>query len=288
MYTERSRSMRDIGPVMAQELLKCNTFPGQRRLRPWWVEAMVKMHNAGELRRCDIGMAHMNGDKILVNGQHTLTAIVQSKDAFPCVVVDYDCHDDQDLWKLYGSFDTHLKRSQGDILHAAQGSFKYPELRDLPGHLLSTCMGALVMLRGQDSEPLFATPVGMTPAEKVGLLETHLDAVIFISEVWRVGKPNLMTVPAAAAAINMYRRDEKAASAFWKRTLDGVGLLGTDPEYRLRETLLSYSMSKTGAGGWPRFRMIYVACAQWWNSSRTGISRKRARSRNINEVPEII
>lgn len=107
-------------PSDAEYVLLNRNYPGQRSIRSRHVNALVNEINNGRMR---VGTAIAfcelpNGVKYLVNGQHTLSAIVKSMSPMTLTVENYKCDDMHDVASVFATYDRQMSRGPSDIYHA--------------------------------------------------------------------------------------------------------------------------------------------------------------------------
>src|SRR6185503_8235728 len=104
-----------ITPDKAQALLE-TCYQGQRPLRQHHVRFLRHLMRTGHWRQgAEIHCARVEGERFLVNGQHTLTALVQEGLAAWLTVVEIDVPTLAGIGRLYEAFDRNMTRSLDDI-----------------------------------------------------------------------------------------------------------------------------------------------------------------------------
>lgn len=103
----------------AQKWLEDCHYEGQRAPRPDHVKYLAEEMQCGTfLQGTPIHFAECNGSKYLVNGQHTLRAIVRCGIPQELTVIHLPCKTMEDVAIAYGVIDTQLKRSASDMFSA--------------------------------------------------------------------------------------------------------------------------------------------------------------------------
>src|SRR5262249_45681603 len=131
-----------VTPEKAQALL-ATAYQGQRPLRPHHVRFLRHLLRTGHWRQgAEIHRARIGTERFLINGQHTLTALVQESLAAWLTVVEIDVPTLAAIGRLYESFDRHLTRSLDDIYQSD------PEMRQYAwtGKQLKAMSGAVAVL----------------------------------------------------------------------------------------------------------------------------------------------
>src|SRR5207244_3972799 len=104
-----------VTPEKAQALL-ATAYQGQRLLRPYHVRFLRHLLRTGHWRQgAEIHCARIGTERFLINGQHTLTALVQEHLAAWLTLVEIDVPTLAAIGRLYESFDRNLTRSLDDI-----------------------------------------------------------------------------------------------------------------------------------------------------------------------------
>jgi hypothetical protein len=104
-----------VTPDKAQALLAL-CYQGQRPLRQHHVRFLRHLMRTGHWRQgAEIHCARVEGERFLVNGQHTLTALVQEGLASWLTVVEIDVPTLAGIGRLYEAFDRNMTRSLDDI-----------------------------------------------------------------------------------------------------------------------------------------------------------------------------
>jgi len=141
-----------VTPEKAQALL-ATAYQGQRPLRPHHVRFLRHLLRTGHWRQgAEIHCARIGTERFLVNGQHTLTALVQEQLAAWLTVVEIDVPTLAAIGRLYESFDRNLTRSLDDIYQSD------PEMRQYAwtGKQLKAMSGAVAVLAtGYAKDALF-------------------------------------------------------------------------------------------------------------------------------------
>lgn len=112
-------SLCNVTPALAQVWLTNNLYEKQRPRRPAHVSYL-----AGEIRKgrfiagTAIHFAKKNGHDYLVNGQHTLAAIIAADTSLPLTITTSSVQTDLEIAELYFRHDNHLTRQISDAFRA--------------------------------------------------------------------------------------------------------------------------------------------------------------------------
>jgi len=287
MWTEVSNERMMMTPKRAAEFLTFNTFEGQRAIRRDKVVRLAKTIQQGLWRRDNISLARAPSypNNVLINGQHCCTACCETNTPIPVNLLMYHCPTDDDLWRLYSTFDVEGRRTDADILRGATRLLGNEELEGMPQRVLGSCISALSLIKDQ-RDPTFASDRMLTKIERIDLLKTYLADVRFISLLFNSETRTLMRNPVIVAMIMTRRANEPAAIEFWSHVLEADGLQRGSPQWQLHRSL-ARNFTSPGAlgGGWPMWRRIYCVCITWWNAWRTGEKRTSVKVASMQRLP---
>ena len=274
-----------VYPARAEDLLRQNTFSDQRKLDPFRVQCYMEMINDGSFREAEIAMAIVpGGGKMLMNGQHTLQACVMSGKPIMVNYTEYQCHDNDDLWRLFGSFDGNKIRSDYQIMKAAQGLFGPQELRDASVRTLQCCGSALLAL-GAGTVPNFHIRV-VRKIEKAVLVQKYPAEIAFVAPYTQAAAGR-MRVPTATAMISTYRVNPVKAKEFWDRIIIGDGLVRGTPQWNLHRFLTTSDGASEHQNGEAAHIFIYKVCIAWWNAFIDGVARRMVKPKQMKSIPDV-
>lgn len=114
----QSSEVRQITPEVAKSYLERN-YKSQRPVRPHHVQFLAAEMTKGSFTTNSIVFAENgNGEGVMVNGQHTLEAILLSETSQVLPVMNYYVDGSDELASLYATIDVGLKRNDSDTLRA--------------------------------------------------------------------------------------------------------------------------------------------------------------------------
>jgi hypothetical protein len=282
--------IQKVDPEYAKAWLELNTFPGQRPLRYWHVALLRNKIANGEFRTGEVAIAVLAYDRdreVLMNGQHQLTAVVQSGKAITAKVERFRCATAADASHLFRQFD-NTQRSLADMVKVEAVAM------DLgwPPRICGLVVSAAAAITNRANEH---------PSEKVKIIKEFAEQGQFVADILFETVPggagrdkrvkHLMRAPVVGAMMKTFVKDAQAASRFWLLVRDGVNLGEDRPEYKLREFLKDavYSdgrgLSRLHAGRSSTGHEIYARCITAWNAVRRGKSTNLAYHAN-KPVPE--
>jgi len=284
MYRNTMHRALVFSPRKSEEMLKFNTFAGQRNKRPPTVSTYAELITAERFGVATVAIAIMpDGTRMLVDGQHTLSSSVMSQKSIKVSYQEYTCENEEDLWRLYAIFNTELSRTEADIMRSLHGLFKNPELNHVPTQILQLCSSALLYLR-DGTTPLFSVKP-QTKTIKPALVDTHPDEVFLIKRYADLAgtRPKVAVVVAILAT---HRKNPAKAQEFWDRVIGGDKLERGTPQYNLHKFLTS-PVAVSSNCGQTGHTIRYKTCIAWWNSFIEGTPRTVVKLQAMKSLPEV-
>lgn len=285
MYAEsRQPVFKIVTPKDAEAFLAINNFPGQRAYKPLKGKQIADNMDAGTHRRVEIAVAKVreSGVEYLMNGQHTSNAILIYGKPYPGVVSYYSCDTMEDAWRLFATFDVHASRTEQQFMKARRGIFSDERLHAVSLRVLQCCGSALYAL-GAGTDPDFGNGTAKSKTEKADLVERHAEDVVFVASFDK--HDGLIAVPIVTAIIATARKNKERASEFWNSVATGEMLKASDPRMRLHDAI-----SGTGFNafrGRDRNKALYSICVSFWNSWRSGETRKCVKLQAMKSLPKV-
>lgn len=265
IYTSKSKM---VGVDEARCILENMAFPGQRRVRPAHVKKLANAQKKGTFRQgTNIDIAVFGKHKYLINGQHTLNAIMQSGMPQSLIVVYHTCTSMEEIHDLYVNFDNHLKRTPQDSMAA----YNIKGMDQLEGGLRRAIYGATGILsigfssiNQWDISNEFAWFQDTNTRMK--LVSNWMPEAIRVSNdvKGQAFTPFISLVSVLSVALVTYRFADKP-EVFWAGLAEDDGLKRGDPrkalillyadKTRLRKfTYQRHVISRYVASGWNAFR----------------------------------
>jgi hypothetical protein len=268
MYKLKLRKIKRVDEYEAKDLLLFNTYESQRKIKPKHLKLLMEEIKTGNFLTGDIAIAclkHEDNRKIVVNGQHQLTAVMETSCEIDVVYQEYDCSTPEDVSELFRRFDNHQARTLSDCLN--------PEAVAL-GIDWKRSIVRLVVTAAYLKENL----AGLSKVKKVELLKKYIRPGNFVNHLLKDGTScrHLLRGSVVRAILETYEKDKDCAEIFWANIRDGVNLNKDCPELRLRDYLkgvvvggAAYSDS-VRCQNMSSSKEIYVKCIHAWNASRKG------------------
>jgi hypothetical protein len=238
-----------------------------RPIRPDWVQTLARRMAAGQFTpSASIGLAHYNGKTFIVNGNHTLRAIVVSGKAQRLPVIHHDVKTGDELRHLYATYDRGLSRKVHDSLRAYDAT-------NVLGLSQMEVEGLLAALKFMLSDFGRSSVLRREPVSDVDLLEvaqpwatTMIEIRMALEGIPQTERRLIVRRRAvlSSALITMKGQPEKA-SVFWPQVASGEKLVRTDPAFKLREYLTTTGVMGSNASQVtePSWRMAMTAAAAW-------------------------
>jgi hypothetical protein len=284
MYEQIETKTADIGPERATELLKHNTMPGQRRLRPERINYYAQLMKEGKFLIPVISLAGLKGQVFLINGQHTLHAIVQSGVTIKVTDHRYKCSTEKDLVELFSYQDNGLPRSELDALRGVSDLLPQ-RIRGYYNSMLNPTGTALFLIDGKTTPNFSRKKVGNF--EKIRLLSKHQDEVELINKYYRLAKETsgIRLVVGIICAILVTHRHNPDAGKFWEAAIVG----NTPPEsgqYKLHHRISSGNFQIQGMGKKQKHEHVYGTCMDWYEAWIDGndVVKKNTTLKRYREV----
>lgn len=287
MYERISSKVEEFTKRRSETFLLLNTFSGQRPRNRKHVTLLANAMKDHTFRRGEVSVAHIGNQEILMNGQHQLQASVESGVTFTAALDRYKCEDEQDLWRLFATFDVHKPRTATDVMRAAKPLFANELLHAVPLRILSTCGSALLYL-GDGTKPNFGFGELVSRAMRAELVEKYAEDALFVNSFATDDGIKLLRTAVVTAIIVTRRIDADKSKEFWERVIVGDRLEKGTPQFKLNAAIRD-GISTTRFSAGRSMPTMYGTCIHWWNSYVTGQPRKLIRTSRISkEMPDAV
>jgi hypothetical protein len=265
-----STHLQLISPKQARAILETETYPQQRPLRPYQVQYLSGLIARGSLRPGTlISFAVIKGTRYLINGQHTLAALGDSRGG-PLWLQEEEIRVAtlEEAGQLYETYDRNLARSWADLYRADQTLQRY-EL--LPKHLRLLGGAARYLANGFTQHIGFAR--NRHGARVLMLKDTQVRFALMAD--WQNEMHNmargcvaaksvrslLERAPVLSVILVTYRFQPEQAHLFWPKLASDSGLEAGMPAHSLLRFLREMPLRKCDPAGYARS----VAAA--WNAA---------------------
>ena len=272
-----------VTPDVAENWLAHNLYERQRRLSEFQVQRLSReMEKRRFTEGTPIHFAVLRGRELLINGQHTLTAVSRSGIPQVLTIVRNVTQSDDEVAALYSRHDRHRGRTTHDGFVAMGLGDKY-ELSASEVNAFSS--GLRLLVNG------FRKVTTSDDPELYGSTETmagHMDQ-------WQeIGRQYFEAVrDAGRGLVGAYRRSAVVAiglatftsdkpvedvAEFWRTAAKNSDLMNDDP----RAVLSTFLLSNTVSARQPAAYMRYVA--RCWNSHYEGKQIKLLRAGDHGKI----
>lgn len=253
-------------PTLAEGIVLNELYPDQRGRDVDVIQDYALQMRHGTFRRWTvITFAVLHGRRYLVNGQHTLYAILLAEVPIEVTIEERPVHSLEEMAELYSTFDRHRRRHLRQLMKAKKTA-EAVELNQGQTENLSSCM------------PLLCTGFAVVPriggnvrmyVNNVSLRDAFVrlwtpEAAIFFQNI--KGAPGALSQNARraavmAVAIVTLHFTGTDAEEFWHRVTKPDGLMTNDPRHRLHIFLRTSARSDYE----PHVYCRYMAAA--WNAA---------------------
>lgn len=237
----------------AKALLELNTYEAQRTVKKRNLKDLETAMSEGRWRSSDISIAVMPGGReILVNGQHTLTACMNTTMPIFVIILRYSVKDENELSQLYRTFD--LGRGARSISDAVKAELSACKLK-WPLLIASLITSAAACIETDSFRP------SLGKARQATLVRKYKEQGGFIVKLYegnRTGFKYLRRGAVATAIMRTYITSPDAAWTFWSAVRDG-GAGKTCPSRSLRAYLMDQPET------WDR-KALYSKCIEHYNA----------------------
>jgi hypothetical protein len=271
----------DMHAADAETWLLSYPFERQRNLRPYHVQFLAHLMEQHRFRPYStLDVACYKGTKFLVNGYHTLSAIVRCQQMQPVLVVERDVSSMAEVAQLYTTFDRHLSRTPFDMLQAYGFPEQYAFTKDQNASLLSAVK---LLLSGfvwashgagigrmylNDQEILYTSVCDWLP-EAAQVFED-------LSGTAEIIRRGLLRAGTLAVALATYRYQPGMAEEYWTMVAEDSAPHADHPAKTCTHYLISTSVKQ--AKGTIRYAR---AMAQCWNAC---VGNRRLKEIRIPEI----
>ena len=258
-------SVRHVGPAGAQRILEQMSFERQRKMQTANIRRLSNELMAGRyIEGSALTMCKLpDGTTILINGHHTLTAIVRTGVSRRLTVIILSVPSMQEVIDIYSTFDLHSSRTWGDALRAAGVEGHVP----LAGKILPALgiIGSSFRFGKMDKGNVIHSR-----QVRISMLEDYAEEA-GVMQAALLGAPNqhskaILRSPVLACALETVRYQRPRAYEFWRGVAQDDCLRKTDP----RKALLRYLLSRTLTGGTVAVSDHAKAVARSWNAYYRG------------------
>lgn len=254
--------LRTVTPQMADEWLNHSNYDRQRKRAEWHVRRLAREIERGRfVAGTQIHFGVLDGNLKLLNGQHTLAAIVRSGIPTPLQILQTPVRDEKELGELYGRHDRHRSRTSSDAFYG-MGLAQDIGLSDKETNAFAPALKYVlndfrraIVTDGKE----FATSLDCL-AEHMTLWSAYAREYFgYVREAGPGLKGPFRRAPAVAIALVTIKHQPAKAIDFWAVAAADDGLHKDDP----RKALVNWLLSHSSQVGDPITYMRNIASA--WN-----------------------
>jgi hypothetical protein len=233
---------RRVSPRQAREELDAAAYPFQRPLRPYqvaYLRTLIEQHQLRAGTTITFAVFRQTKQRYCLNGRHTLTALAETTgDAYPLQFEEYLVDSEEEVSRLYQSFDRNLARSWKDLYRADVRLYR----EDLPPSVLNKLGGVTQLLASGFKHNFILTggawqPILRNATVRFTLMYDWLPLMrefqSGLSGATAGVRKLLYRSSVLAIALITYRFQSARAHAFWPRLARDSGLSEGEPEWAL-------------------------------------------------------
>lgn len=263
--TELRHRKMSVTPRMAKDWLSTNCE--NRTLSSDWVDKLARdmangdFPNVGETIKFD-------QDGNLIDGQHRLSAVVQSGRQIEFIVVEGIDRDHR--YKM----DKQRRRTAADELTMR---FQMPSAKLVSAATRLVLLWQIEEVKSEGYKPTDAEIVEFSVKNR----ETLVSAVRFGVNL----RHEIGAIPSASAAMYFltHEIDATMAVGFWTGVQKGSGLVDGDPELTLRNAIIRWNQVTQGS---KLVKPFLALLAQGWNAKREGKRIRRLGPKQLAELTD--
>lgn len=251
-------TIEEITPELAELYLEALEYGGQRKVRQHHVERLAREMERGTFRPGTlIEIMQFDEKEYLINGQHRLHAVAQSKTTQTFTVQTTRAASMEDIAFAYGRTDIGMKRTNNDLY----GALDLAKKLHLPTDRAVTDLSAAVkyMLTGCAADRSNTYP--NTPPEEIidymaiyaPYMVSYMNIAVNCEQRMRTGVYRAATLAVAMLTLRFaapYAADHgyPTVEDFWRQAIFDDGLAATDPRKFANRHLRDTTMSSARRG----------------------------------------
>ncbi len=279
MYKLLSAELIEVSPIQAMEYRELNKFESQRKIWPRHVQFLTNEMKSGGFRTGEFGLAVLpTSERFLVNGQHQIESIIQSRTTIRALLEKWACDEMQDIAKLYRKYDTNRVKGIGDMTRVEA------DVRGITWPYSISCLpvtGLRQLLPAGQKQTISKEML-------VEQIKHNMEEGAFLNEmIIGVAGRFIRNGAVAAAMITTSRKDINDAHEFWVKVRDGEGLTKEMPEYRLRGFLIDNAGRRQYGFNMATPQIALHKCILAWNAFRKNKS-TNLRVKRGSKTPDVI
>ncbi|MBF0176473.1 MAG: hypothetical protein HQL63_06445 [Magnetococcales bacterium] len=249
-----------VTPQHADAWLRTFAYEKQRNLSDQHIQRLaVEMARGRFIEGTTIHFAQVGRQKFLINGNHTLHAVVKSGVTIPLTVLTTPVDDMKTVARLYARHDIHRRRDWSATIRASDLEINVPaSFKNAASAALRIIMSGLDSPISRDVEIAHSRDLRL---DAMDLYREHIEAYhTAIGGGVKQNQKVLMRAAVMAVGLETLKWQPNQGYDFWNGIAADDGLRRTDP----RKTLLIYLTSTPASGSNIMDHIKAVALA--WNA----------------------
>lgn len=277
MNSKISTKICDVTPTMAQEWLAQHHFADQRSISGAHVARLATEMGRGRfMEGTTIHFAQLNGHSYLINGNHTLHAIVKSGVTIPLSVLTSEVSSRTEVSRLYARHDINRRRDWNATIKASDLKIAVPLM------FKNAAAAALrILMEGLDSPSPKNLEISYSRDLRLDAMNEYREHIeSFYTAVCDSSSRNIKLMKRSgimAVGIETVKWQPVKAFEFWNGIAKDDGLKKGDP----RKTLLDYLLGSIGDHRYLQEQIKSAALA--WNAYYQGRSLTILRPASFSE-----
>lgn len=259
-----------VTPTIANQYLALNTYAGQRPIKRSRIKAIETFLKNKTWRGNFLVLATYGKTTVLLNGQNTLTYIVESGQSLDLELREYSCASGTDFSKIFEAYDEKGGRSIAETGWATAADLNMYYLERT--HIAPIVAALSIVHYG-------IRYTSVSAAERVHLLKMHQDECLFLSRRYldRQTCKFLIRPQVLSAIVKTYAVAKSPCQKFWDQVRDGLTTERT-AAFELREKLktsvvaASNTIQRNSSVTYMSSHQMHLECLLHWNAFRTGES----------------
>jgi hypothetical protein len=256
-----------IEPHIALEIGNSHNYANQRPLSKSHSNMLAEAMRRGEFREfTSIDFAVLNGQPHLINGQHTLNAIVVARKKIWLSAHFHAVNSTQEIEKLYSKYDIGRKRSLRDSMGGIGEELKFSSKeRDCLGTAVGWIQSGFRVVHSRDAADRVYESRDFE-LKKDLMREWSTEAAMFFScagEASGLNRQIFYRGAVAAVALYLFRFQTDRANEFFGGAARDDGLRTGDP----RKSLINWLINNTSGASPNAQHRAVISC---WNAYFTG------------------
>lgn len=252
-----------VTPQMAEDWLNHAVYERQRRRAEWHVKRLaIEMEKGRFIAGSQIHFGILANEMKLVNGQHTLAAIVKTRGSISLTVLRTVVGNEKELGQLYSRHDRHRGRTPHDVF-LGMGLANELQLEEIEINSFAPALKWVV--NGFRRPSVQANPemasldwLASRMTEWSQVARTYFDSV---RDARHGMKAAFRRAPVVAVGLATIKHKKERALEFWQGAVADDGLHKLDPRRALNQFLTSNSSGygdpviymRNVAGAWNKF-----------------------------------